>query len=591
MADLTPLLGALDMTPAEIQATGRRVERWRVILFATVYALFLALVGLEVYGAIYGWQTTDWATFWYVTLFPLLLLLYVPFPYFLRNPYSQQLSAATNAYHEAALATQRTPAPTNGEPHALTDRPEVEVERSSSFRLRRTPLPVVNPGPAYIGFMSPYFGLVFAAVGWSLSRVVEDRGPFAMFSAPHWVYAAPGALLFCLGVAVVLRAYWNARPLRVRVDAHGVRWNRRRFGRAHLQWGDAQSFSMLSYGGLSESSRTRAYVLDGRDVSLAWMVPASYWGPRRLASQALCDAITHYTGLQLQHLTQEAEQIVAPLPPSFVKQTSHPWRALRNFPRRLAMPFWQSEPAPAAPIGVAPAGATSATRRIHPTWYPTLTMFLLATVLCVGGFGAQWYQSYAYAHLVANASSHTPLFADDLAAPDGQWPLKPTRPGDDGSYGYANGAYQLTIGQGVHPAYAWAPGTYNNIVAEVSAQINANFDLSGIGLIIRSRDSQAIVAFTATPSGDVWVYTFTDAEANSGRTNRLSIYWWSPVNKAAGAWNRFAVIVRDGIDILVLNGHLIGAMVTHDTQPVQVGVYLENTATSGAFKDFAIYRV
>lgn len=593
MADLTPLLGALDMTPAEVRAAGRRVARLRRALFAVVYVVFLALAGIETFGIIYGWQTTDWATFWAITAFPFIVVLYLFLPLTVRNPYSQQLIGAATSFHGAALAAQSTPAPTPVEPSASASESDAEplLAHSAKYRVHRTWLPPLNPGLIILGGYLPFMGLLFAADGWASASNSEDRGPFVMFSAPPWVHAAPGALLFCIGVALWIRAYWKARPLRVRVDAQGVSWNRRRSGRARLQWSDAQAFSMMSFGGPSETSRTYVYVLDGRMVSLTWQIPPSYPPTTKPASQALCDAITRFTGLQLRDLTREAERLAATLPPTLPPKPPGVWRSLRTLPQRMTTPFGQGATPSAAPVDGAAAGETStARRRIHPAWYPVITLFLLATVLCVGGFGAQWYQAYAYTHLVTDASSHAPLFADALAAPDGNWPLKPTRPGDDGSYAYANGAYQLTIGQNVNPAYAWAPGVYNNVVAEVSAQINANFDLSGIGLIIRNRDSQTIVAFTAVPAGDVWAYTFTDAEANSGRTQRLSIYRWSPVNKAGGAWNRFAVIVRNGIDIFVLNGHLIGALVTHDTQPVQIGVYLESTATSGAFKDFAIYR-
>src|SRR5579863_2194646 len=140
MADLTPLLGALDMTPAEIRAAGRRVERLRVALFAAVYALFLALAGLEVYGIVYGWRTTDWATFWVIAAFPFLVAYYPSIPYTMRNPYSPQLSAAATSYREAALAAQRAPTSTAVELSALADSPDAVTARSSSYRLRRTPL-------------------------------------------------------------------------------------------------------------------------------------------------------------------------------------------------------------------------------------------------------------------------------------------------------------------------------------------------------------------------------------------------------------------------------------------------------------------
>lgn len=222
----------------------------------------------------------------------------------------------------------------------------------------------------------------------------------------------------------------------------------------------------------------------------------------------------------------------------------------------------------------------------------------------VVGLRLQSVQRGYYNAIARHVLSHQPSFTDAMAQPDGRWPVKAPDGGHDPSYRYQEGAYQITGGPAMNTVEAMLstshgdPATFGDAAIEVTARQAGMSEYNGVGLILRDVESGPngyFVAFWITPDGGWSLSRFAGNEsAPGGWTGLVSSSddssRWSPVHKGLGAANTILVVMRGDEIICFVNGQFVtAARDSHIPASGRAGVFLDDSANTGIFSDFAVY--
>jgi hypothetical protein len=340
----------------------------------------------------------------------------------------------------------------------------------------------------------------------------------------------------------------------------------------HITWSEARAFYTFSYlrQFRFESERQQVFVLDAPTATLAWVVslPQNVDPTQEsVASERLRDLIGTRTGLPLRDLTKAAEELERLLPPASSKARSS---EVASGTAQLS-----------SSLSLAPQRIKPANRQSFP--YSGLIPALLIVSCAATALGLQKYEVYSYNTLLAQVQTHKPLFHDALSTPNNFWtvhippPLINTAPP---TYGYSNGAYQLT---GIDTPALTAPGIYGDVAVEVTVRLlgkqSPDDQYDTFGLLLHSDGSVLDgISFNIDPGGNWSIGPLLNTFA-----------YTKAINTAPGAANRLAVIMRGQQHILYVNNQFVGLYQGTGPASGPLGFEAETDTASAVFTDFIIY--
>lgn len=517
------------------------------------------------------------------------------------------------------------------QPEPLADVPphgeSVRIERLRPLTdTQATLLDLCGATALPLGLVAAFLAIVLVGVD-----VTQPRAPN---NPPPWLdgsMSVLAAVLLAIGVTWAVRRVREWRPQPAILDDVGIRWARRT-RQPHVRWGDARAFYTVStLGGTGEMFGWHIiYVLDSGEQVFSWQRAGSRFDRTRAASDQLARLIVGRSGLPLRDLSLAFKGATEPRPPG-TPETANATRTRMLARIEAQARERQLDPRTEARLTALvgrltppdTAGAESVSAAVRralegvglPAAPPKGTTgrgcaLLLASVvvfalLAGASWGLQQAQGRYLACLPAQIHAEAPLYADSLAAPDGNWQVSGATANGARYQGHA---YHLT-GTAGNTVTAWTPTSYGDVAVQVTARQLGSTPSDGIGLIVRADAAgDDYIAFVTSPTDGgwtLWQYHPVDANADDD-WHYLGGGSSAAIHKGPGAANTLLAITRGQSYVLFVNGSFAGAATDGDPDVYgsapqigtmttahqgYAGVYLADGATTGVFSDFAVYRV
>lgn len=583
--------------PGPRQVSGRTRIRARIIWAIVVVDVALGIAAFAAWDLLRAWETGEWFVVWFsaTTVFTILAAILIGYP-LLRGPYLRLRSLSSALVHAAAsederLAPVATQQPAIETPQTRADNLSLRVSRSfdGSMQSQRMAVSLVIFG----------FVLVFAFAGFvsGMARQTVSQTSSGMSAVVGLVTVMLVVIAFPLLILATVLVR-GRRGVTVTVDERGVEWKRRRWARqrvTRISCQSIRSFFQITYQAPLASMWMRpttisstTYVVDGGDDLLTWSVSPSSGDEEAEASEILAREIAIRTRLPLRDLSVLAEDLA---------------RTGGYAPRVVAARVRPGTEGTAAPfITVIGQDAATAKRAItRSRRIALLTASLLVVTFGLLSGGAFWlhsYQQHYLASLPARVHAETPLYTDALSYDDGQWPAAQLSTTSAAQATWVDSAYQLSGAPG-HGIHSWRAPFYSNVAVEVTAeQLSAApaGSADGVGLTVRAgEDPLKMTIFLVNPTGHWGLYSYDETSTYYGSYSHLLVGGFSPaIHEGLGQENRLLVVAHGYLYLCYVNGVFVGSFFDnlHTTYSYgSAGVFVNDGAFTGAFKNFAIYPV
>jgi hypothetical protein len=598
-------------------ASSGRQQAWTLVIGAGF--LFVVFIGMAVTSLVSAWHGGDWAVFW------------------------EHVGEGLLAGHFALVGNTR------GTLNALREGSAKLREAVAGGDETLAPLAATLPGPLAgseliagplrAGPLSSYgvaslsqrrIVLVFMAallgiflIGFTLAALTSFGSRPGAYTAWPFVIAVTMtcAMAMCFGLIFMFalrRGYY------VLADDYGFR-----YGRGHQQrvvaWSDVRAFFCVTYPPYGKGYPVTVYMLEAGGHLLRWRAPASQdvaqagsvvvggWSAREGSLDMFARLIVGRAHVPLRDITAAMERMVVAATPAPSTRRGM-FTTLQQVGPKVAAMSQASAPATApatglyAPVTFAPATfgeqAPAAPQKKRWRWLPEsramrvalAVQLVLVLLLAAVGFSLQRYQPRYYGDLLAAVHAQKPLYTSALARNDGLWPERAASADDPAVYRFENGEYVLTGTQEGNTINAPMDVAYTGPIAvEVTAaQVNENTAGRGVGMLLYySAQPETMVAFLVRPSGTWNLYVYHDP-GDSGLTGWTGLASGSSaIRRGVGAANTLLAVTWPGRYVLYVNDQWVGAYdaSASATLPTagQMGVYVDEGPTGGAFTDFTIY--
>lgn len=597
-------------------STGVRVGR--VIGIALVVLVALAVIGglsaLSIYLLFFSWQIGDWMSFWTVVgmtaLIEVIAIPMVGVGLIYGTGFAGAASRAARDRDDlvrrlllAANNESAPPEPLQPAPLALPSQPNVTLTiplaTSSAPKQGRSQGIRAMLLLLYVVCVVPFFSVVLLSFPGTPTPPLPIIGGLAQFGITSFlgscgVFAV--IVIFGLGAAIQtsLRRMYKGVP--VQVSDEGLRWSDRRTHRRELlRWSEIGAIGRSAMQGPAVSNSTTTatvtqYMLAGTDQALVWNV-APYTRPHLFqASETLLRLVVTRTGQPLRDASKLAAEVtLAGANARFLLES------------RLA----------GSSASMSTLSATPRTKAGGPARWGCLGVALLLAVLLliqagVGGVGFYYQQQHsAYvANLPGLIHQTQPLFADSLMASDGLWYEQKPSEDDLAGMAYTPNGYQLS---GNKPGnFVLSTGSQHfgdNMAYEVIATQRGALPQDGgdgVGIAFNADDigdqADSFIEFSVGYDGGWYLmsYKYVD-DRTSDNWNYIDQGTSSVINKNPGDTNTLLIVVRGTQYILYINNQYITTY--NDTYDKGLptsgfaGVYLDDCAMTGTFRDFNAYPV
>lgn len=578
----------VQMLAESLASDARRTRTGRALMLIAVgLASALGLAGfaaserLVVQAAIYGWQTSDWDRLegGSTALVPLLFLFLLPLVI-----YAAQPKVRPEVVRSILDALARGDAPLA--PLApLQPEPAADVPAGQAVTLRRLrQVPLGNArwrGLVIILAIVPMEFLMFIFARLVLLGV--DSSSFQVFGLSLSyleLIAGLAALIGALGAFALLSSSSLLR-LHITVDESGISWHsgERRKHTGQVHWDEVRAFYCMEYLP-SSASPGATFIVDAGDHTFTWIIGRV--APRRDFDEtaALARIIRLRTRLPLRDISELAVTVCQ----------------------------YQHQPDELLRLGMTPDAIVALQRLTYRSprllWLlaPVMLVIILGFVVpLVGVQRLEDYQRNYFASLPQKIHAETPIYFDSLAASDNQWDVEqPSKDNGEWSIGYHDGTYQLT-GQSGSYVYSNLDSFYSDAAIEVTVvqRGKAADGNDGVGILLRADTDQNMVVYYVSPTDGSWSLShLLYNPANPDDSWRYMDSGTSAfVQTGADASNTLLVLARGQTYLLYVNGHFLDAYTDrfHDQGNLltfgQVGLYVNDGATTGIFSDFSVYPV
>ncbi len=606
MGNAIILRGLTMPQPPDLAKITRQKRRTYLFFFLGVLAFSVPLLVLEIQQFFKGWETGDWGgqvdDFLLTVLAPAVSLAQPTVSltsFTIRYLRSRDFLAQTFPLRQAALTGDDQIAPLAASQPAPLEGSALTVGLTSWGPYKRPP-DSRREWAIALGILA----LLFAPILLTIPLSANDIPP-----GIRLILGIIAAGLVVLGLPLLLAGRRFSRDLLIQADEWQLVWRQPGwFGSRHMQmeWHAAQAFFTFTYEQRKDNApiwkKYQVYVLEGPQVTLAWMVPAPQKPVSKADIERLLDARVHSPFMRkmaekgLARLT-----LAAPADPHATEQdqfaslvaskTRLPLRDLTTATEQLVD---DTDRSPADRVNrMLKAGLAEGTSLQPPQprkknrRYLWLLAFgalplILAGILIGVGYGLQGVQVHRYQTLLAQIRAHQPLYRNPLNAPTGGWTASTIELGATARATYANNAYQLT---GADEIVAWTTQTYGDALVEVTATLlNPGTYGSDLGLVLHANSLDDLLTFQISSDG-FW-------EIGPGYFPSLDqkVVWQTDtINSAIGAANRLSVIMQGNRSICFVNDHFLGIYQDTSTRTGRVGVYLSEATSTAAFSDFVVY--
>ncbi len=352
--------------------------------------------------------------------------------------------------------------------------------------------------------------------------------------------------LLSLAIAFGLLACRAFGPVYVHVDAEGLRWRKLFGGHNHFPWRHAHALIRMGDVNMLLDHHKTTYILYGAECVFAWNINARP-SRKRAASQSLLQTVSLHTGLPLRDVSTEVRRIAYAV--RILSSTRKPTKQMVNYRFRV--------------LAIA--------------MLPFIVIMLLAAAIQINEPGH-------FEHIYTRAHASTPLYADPLTHPDGDWPLTE-------SIAFGDGAYTIKNDQSNFTNLVLAPHRYDNALYEVTVSSQGDPDLhacAGVA-ILGGAHSQPMLTFCVLSDGWWSLRWLEHGTHASGSGDSIRIGKNSAIQLGTNAPNLIAVLVQGSDFTFYINGHYMTRFHYGDLAGGHIGLYLDPRAERGSFTDFAVY--